>query len=246
MARRRYPIVGIPTHSRHMAMSGLPPAFTMGQHYTRALALAGAAAILLPLYEDPDLLRTLYDQTDGLFLAGGSDVNPGLYRAAPHPLLGELDEERDRVELQCIAWALADRRPILAICRGMQVLNVARGGSLHQDIATELPGALEHNFSLLQPRDYLAHPVDVLPGTRLASVLGTRHTLVNSLHHQAIRTLAPDLRPTAHAADGIIEALEGPDPEHFVLGVQWHPEALTDDPKMLRLFTSFVDATRAG
>jgi putative glutamine amidotransferase len=244
MYRRSHPIVGIPTHSRYVAMAGLPPAFIMGQLYTQALAQAGAAAILLPLYEDPALLRTLYEQIDGLFLAGGSDVNPALYEAEPHSRLGEVDEERDRVELQCIEWALADRLPILAICRGMQVLNVAHGGSLYQDIAAEVPHAMEHNYWQQQPRDYLAHPVEVLPGTRLATLLGTHHTLVNSLHHQAVRTLAAGLRPSARAADGILEALESTDPGQFVVGVQWHPEALTSDPKMLRLFTGFVDAVQ--
>lgn len=237
----RCPIIGIPTHSRYVAMAGLPPAFIMGQLYTQALARAGAAAILLPLYDDPVLLRTLYDQVDGLFLAGGSDVDPALYQAAAHPKLGELDQDRDRVELQLIQWALEDRLPILAICRGLQVLNVARGGTLHQDIASDLPYAAEHNYWQEQPRDYLAHDVEVTPGTRLADILGTHHTRVNSLHHQSVDRVAPGLRVSAVAPDGIIEALESTD-ERFMVAVQWHPEALVTDPGMVGLFSSFVDA----
>jgi putative glutamine amidotransferase len=237
----RCPIIGIPTHSRYVAMAGLPPAFIMGQLYTQALARAGAAAILLPLYDDPTLLRTLYDQVDGLFLAGGSDVDPALYQEAAHPKLGELDQDRDRVELQLIQWALADRLPILAICRGLQVLNVALGGSLHQDIATELPYAIEHNYWQEQPREYLAHDIEVMPGTRLAGILGSHHTRVNSLHHQAVNLVAPSLRVAAIAPDGVIEALEGSD-ARFMVAVQWHPEALLGDPGMLGLFSSFVDA----
>lgn len=243
--KRRRPIIGIPTHSRYVAMAGLPPAFIMGQLYTQALARAGAAAILLPLYDDPELLRTLYDEVDGLFLAGGSDVDPALYNEAAHAKLGELDQDRDRVELQLIEWALADQLPILAICRGLQILNVARGGSLHQDIATDLPYAIEHNYWQEQPRDYLAHDVEVMPGTRLASILGTHHTRVNSLHHQSVNALAPGLRVAAVAPDGVIEALEGND-ERFLVAVQWHPEALVTDPGMVGLFSSFVAAVETA
>jgi putative glutamine amidotransferase len=238
---RRRPIVGIPTHSRSLAMAGLPPAFIMGQPYTQALARAGAAAILLPLYDEPELLRTLYDQIDGLFLAGGSDVDPVHYGEAAHPLLGEVDPDRDRVELQLMRWALADRLPILAVCRGLQVLNIACGGTLHQDIASDLPHADQHNYWLEQPRDYLAHEVTVEPGTRLAALLGAERVGVNSLHHQSVRDVAPSLRVSARALDGVVEALEGLD-ERFLVAVQWHPEALIADPGMTNLFSGFVAA----
>jgi len=243
--KQRRPIVGIPTHSRYVAMAGLPPAFIMGQLYTQALAHAGAAAILLPLYDDAEMLRTLYDQVDGLFLAGGSDVDPAHYHEAPQPKLGELDQDRDRVELQLIEWALEDRLPILAICRGMQILNVACGGSLYQDIATDLPHAIQHNYWQEQPREYLAHDVTVSPGSRLAGLLGREQTRVNSLHHQSVRTVAPSLTVTATAPDGVVEALEGTD-ERFIVAVQWHPEALVNDPAMMALFTGFVDAVEAS
>jgi putative glutamine amidotransferase len=239
------PIVGIPTHSRDVPMAGLPPAYVMGQHYTSALAAVGAAAILIPLYQDAALLRTLYEQIDGLFLAGGSDVDPACYNESPHPKLGVLDVERDRVECQLLAWAFADRMPILAVCRGVQIMNVAAGGSLFQDIGSQVAGAIEHDYwQHKMPRDYLAHPVEVLGGSRLGHLLGVHDVAVNSLHHQAIREVALGFRATAWASDGVIEGIESTNCR-FAVGVQWHPEALIAQEPMRGLFGGFVEAALA-
>ena len=243
MRRRARPIIGIPTHSRDVTMAGLPPAYIMGQHYIDALELVGAPAVLIPLYRDPSLLRTLYDEIDGLFLAGGSDVDPSHYQAEPHPKLGVLDRERDRVELQLLDWAIEDGMPVLAICRGLQVLNVALGGTLHQDIPSDLASAQLHDYWQQQPRSYRAHEVEIVPDSRLARMTGLTQARVNSLHHQSVRDVAPSLRVNAVASDGVVEGLEGTHGA-FVVGVQWHPEALVDDEAMLGIFRGFVDEVR--
>jgi putative glutamine amidotransferase len=238
------PIIGIPTHSRDVSMAGLPPAYIMGQSYVKALAMAGGAAIMLPLYEDLSLLRRLYGLLDGLFLAGGSDLNPALYAKPPHPKLGILDHDRDRVELELIRWAFDDGLPVLAVCRGVQALNVARGGTLYQDIASEVPGAMDHYYWQQKPRDYLAHDISIAESTRLRAAMGVGTAMVNSLHHQSVQSVGADLRVSALAEDGVIEALEASN-GHFAVGVQWHPEALVaSDEAMLRLFSAFVDETQ--
>jgi putative glutamine amidotransferase len=155
-----------------------------------------------------------------------------------------LDPERDRVEFQLLEWAFADHMPVLAVCRGMQVLNIAAGGTLHQDIASEVAAAGEHNYWQLKPRHYRAHGLEVEPETRLARLMGdAAGTTVNSLHHQSVRDLAPGFLVSARADDGVVEAIES-DNGHFAVGVQWHPEALTDDAAMRGIFEGFVDEVR--
>lgn len=140
---------------------------------------------------------------------------------------------------------MEDGKPLLAVCRGIQVVNVAAGGTVHQDLATELPGAIKHDYFPRRgqySRDLLVHEVKVAEGSRLASLLGASTVRVNSMHHQGIKELASGLRPTAYAPDGLIEGLESPN-GHFLVGVQWHPEALVErDPRMQRLFTGFIEA----
>ncbi|MCC7207459.1 MAG: gamma-glutamyl-gamma-aminobutyrate hydrolase family protein, partial [Anaerolineae bacterium] len=143
-------------------------------------------------------------------------------------------------------WALDDGKPILGVCRGVQALNVAAGGTLVQDLAAQRPGSLRHQYYPEKPREYLAHTVETVQGARLAGILGPVAT-VNSFHHQAVERVAPVLRACAFAPDGVIEAIEHPD-RPFVVGVQWHPESLVEtDPAMRSLFTAFVEsASRAA
>jgi putative glutamine amidotransferase len=153
-----------------------------------------------------------------------------------------IDTERDETEFFMARAAVQQKKPLLAICRGIQVFNVALGGTLWEDIPDLIPGALRHNTLPEQPRNFLAHTVAVQPGSLLARQLNTTSTWVNSLHHQAVRDLAPELVATACSPDGLIEAVEVP--QHpYALGVQWHPEQLiADDPKMLCLFEGLVRA----
>jgi putative glutamine amidotransferase len=145
-------------------------------------------------------------------------------------------------------WAMAEGKPILAVCRGAQLLSVAAGGSLYQDVTTQFPGAIKHDYwpkAGVSTRKDLVHPVNVVPDTRLGKILGTTSFPVNSMHHQGIKELAPNLVANAFAPDGLIEGVESKD-DDFVLGVQWHPEDLADsDPQMRKLFDAFVDASVA-
>lgn len=236
------PVVGVPSHSYNEVLDGTyPPSFLMTQVYIRRLAAAGAAPIIIPLLQQEEALRAIYGRLDGLFLAGGDDVDPSLYGETPHPRLGTVNRERDRVELTLLRWALQDRKPILAVCRGIQVLNVAAGGTLYQDIQAQVPGAKQHQYHRIGPRNYRAHEITVEPNSRLFGVLRTRVVAVNSLHHQAVKEVAAGFRVTARAVDdGVIEGIERVN-GHFAVGVQWHPEALADeDNTMQALFDSFV------
>jgi putative glutamine amidotransferase len=245
------PTIGIPTQTLH-AIDGIPPAlppsWVMNQRYYQVVAAAGGVPWMVPLLaRDRETLRLIYERLDGIMLAGGVDVDPTCFGAAPHPALGNVDPDRDAVELELVRWALDDDKPLLGLCRGLQVINLALGGTLHQDLAAECPRAIKHDYLPTQgwERDHLAHPVQVEPGSRLAALLPASQLLVNSMHHQGIKRLGDNLIAAAHAPDGLIEAIEAPGPG-FVLGVQWHPESLEQRvPNTRRLFQAFVAAAEA-
>ncbi|HEY8256897.1 MAG TPA: gamma-glutamyl-gamma-aminobutyrate hydrolase family protein [Gemmatimonadales bacterium] len=242
------PIIGVPTQTLEEIPDQLPRCWVMSQQYVRVLVAAGAIPWIIPLIQgDPATLRDIYDRLDGIFLPGGVDLDPTAYQEVPNDLCGHTDPARDEIELTLTRWALEDKKPLLAVCRGIQVLNVAAGGTVHQDLATQLPGAIKHDYFPRRgqyTRDLLVHNVTLAKGSRLASLLDAPSVEVNSMHHQGIKDLASALRPTAYAPDGLIEGLESPN-GHFLLGVQWHPEALVErDPRMNRLFAAFIDAAR--
>ncbi len=240
------PAIGIPTQTLH-AIDGipedLPASWVMNQRYYHAAIGGGGVPLMIPLVaDDLDTLRCIYDRLDGVLLAGGVDVAPGTFGESPHPKLGRIDPDRDTVELQLANWALEDGKPILGLCRGLQVLNVARGGSLHQDLEAQYPHAIKHDYYPGFERDYLAHDVEITAGSRLARVFEVGPVAVNSMHHQGIRELGKDLVATAYAPDGLIEAIEFDD-DRFVVAVQWHPEVLDDkDPRTVQLFRDFTAA----
>jgi putative glutamine amidotransferase len=207
-----------------------------------AVERAGGLPILIPAGLDAATLRALYDRLDGVLIPGGGDINPARYNATAHPLTAGIDDARDALEISVAQWAAADDRPLLGICRGHQLVHVALGGALIQDIASQVTTTIQHDNPVDRPRD-LIHPVSIEAGSRLASVVGSTGCTVNSLHHQAVARPAPDLRVTAHAPDGVVEASELPD-HRFFLAVQWHPEDLAADPAMLRLFEGLVEAAR--
>ncbi len=187
-----------------------------------ALARAGALPLLLPALADPAQLAALVGLCDGLVLSGGTDVSPQVYGETPLDPAWAGDPPRDAYERALITAALATRRPILGVCRGAQIVNAALGGRLYQDISAQKHGALRHRD--WEQYDENGHPVTLAAGTWLADIYGAGAMLVNSVHHQAIRELAPGLRFAAHAPDGVVEAVERIDDEQFVVGVQWHPE----------------------
>ncbi|MGQ9492995.1 MAG: gamma-glutamyl-gamma-aminobutyrate hydrolase family protein [Anaerolineae bacterium] len=232
------PLIGIPCQGN---LRSKYPRFCVGQSYCYALEAVGGASVLIPLLDDEEVLLDIYQRLDGLLLAGGGDIAPRHFGQERLARLGEVDHPRDRVELLLVRRAVEDDLPLLAICRGIQMLNVALGGTLYQDIPSQISHALCHNFHPDHPRNYLGHEVAVREGTRLADILGVNQVHVNSFHHQSVHNVAAPLMVTATAPDDVIEAVEAPN-RRFVLGVQWHPEDLVrDDPKMKRLFAVFVE-----
>lgn len=242
------PIIGIPTQTQEPVPGELPRCWIMSNRYVRVLAEVGAVPWLIPLLpDDTATLRSIYERIDGLFLTGGVDVDPSQYGEDKHPKCGRTDLDRDAVEIQFVRWAMEDKKPVLAVCRGFQVLNVALGGTLFQDVGAQLPKAMKHDFfpqpDGKPPRDYLSHQVQISPGTRLAQYLGSEKTPVNSMHHQGIKQLGGGLAATAWAPDGLIEGIEGTNGQ-FVIAVQWHPEELAgSDAGMRRLFSAFIEAS---
>lgn len=238
------PIIAIPCRSDTSGRFHNLPLQGIGQAYLSAVIAAGGVPVLLPLgLDEPRLLRAL-DCADGLLLTGGVDIAPALFGEEPHPKLGTVDTERDTAEMALAKRALETGIPLLAICRGIQVLNVAAGGTLVQDIASQVPDALKHDcFYPAYPRDHIAHAIEIAPDSRLAAIVGQNANVpVNSLHHQSIKAVGAGLRVAATSPDGIIEAVEGTG-DAWVVGVQWHPEELVADrPDMRALFRAFVEA----
>jgi putative glutamine amidotransferase len=243
------PIIGVPAQTLQAIdgiPAGLPVSSVMNHRYFEALAMVGGVPWMVPLIESvPDTLRAIYERLDGVFIAGGVDVDPDSYGEERHELCGNTDLARDRVELQFTRWALADGKPMLGVCRGMQILNTATGGTLFQDCAALYPDSLKHDYFPTAgfARDYLAHDIRIEPGTRLHGVFGSERAPVNSMHHQGIRELGDGLVASAWAPDGLIEAVEHE--EHgFAIGVQWHPEMLIErDAATRRLFEAFIEAS---
>jgi len=244
---RHRPIIGIPTQTLHSIdgiPEGLPESWVTNQRYSRVVAAAGGLPVMIPLLDDDEILRALYDRLDAILLPGGVDLDPATYGESPLPTCGRLDPARDRVELRFARWAIAEQKPLFGLCRGLQIVNVALGGTLYQDIAAQRSDAIKHDYfpTAGYSRDHLAHRVSVVAGSRLDALVGTASLEVNSMHHQGVKDLAAGLVSTAVAPDGLIEALEFSG-DQFLLGVQWHPESLTDrDPRMHRLVAGFVEA----
>ena len=240
------PIIGVTTQTLQAIdgiPAGLPQSDVMNQRYYIAAALAGGAPILIPLLDDaPEALRGAYDACDGVLIPGGVDVDPTHFNEAPHPKLGRIDGARDRVEMQITRWAVEDRKPLLGLCRGLQVINVALGGTLYQDLGDQCPDGIKHDYfpTFGFERDHLAHEVTLAKGSRLRHLMELGQIPVNSMHHQGIKTLAPSLAASAVAPDGLIEAVEL-DADQFLVGVQWHPEVFEmTDPHTRNMFHAFI------
>jgi gamma-glutamyl-gamma-aminobutyrate hydrolase PuuD len=245
------PVIGLTAYAERARWAVWhSPAVLLPLAYAEQVTLAGGIPVLLPPV--PGIAGAVA-RLDGLVLTGGGDIEPAAYGADPHPLTDRVSQQRDRAERDVLAAALAAELPVLGICRGLQVLNVARGGTLHQHLP-DAPGldgrAAAHTP---EPGTYGSHPVRIAPGSKLAEILGrtdghdvhrpgpngqgTLERAVPTSHHQAIDRLGDGLTATAWAADGVIEAVElglaGPGQHPFVLAVQWHPE-VGDDPRLLQ------------
>jgi putative glutamine amidotransferase len=197
--------------------------FYLARYYSEAVESAGGLPVHIPLIPRPDFVRQVVAELDGLLLPGSnSDVDPLRYGREPHPQLGEVHPEKDETDLLALAEVDERAMPLFAICFGAQVLNVSRGGTLIQDIVSQHPDAIKHEQGA--PRDRHSHRVRLLEDSRLGQLAKAETAPVNSHHHQAIENLGRELVATAWAPDGIVEAVEDPRGDRFVVGVQWHPE----------------------
>jgi len=218
--------------------------FYLGRDYCEAIEAAGGIPVHIGLIPKADYIRAALEGLDGILLPGSdSDVDPARYGREPQRNLGTVQPLKDETDALVLEELERRAMPLLAICFGMQVLNVARGGTLIQDIATEMPEAIKHQQGA--PRDRRSHRVRLLPGSLLERLAGAAGVPVNSHHHQAIETVGRELVATAWTADGLVEALEDARPERFTLAVQWHPEiAWERDAFSLNIFQRFVEAAR--
>jgi putative glutamine amidotransferase len=212
--------------------------------YADAARMAGLRPYILPVLLATDA-DAMLDGMAGLILTGGEDVDPAHYGATPHSALGEVHADRDAFELALVRAARARQLPTLAICRGVQIVNVALGGTLVQDLPTEWSGALPHEGSA--ERNERVHPVRIAAGSRLASALGGTEATINSMHHQSVGRVADGLTAVAHAPDGVVEGVEWQSGDWWMTGVQWHPEELTGTAEGWdrALFAAFAAAVRA-
>lgn len=217
--------------------------FALGKNYVKSLVACGAIPILLPTVVAPEDWREVYESVDGVLLSGGGDVDPALFGEPAHEKTYGVDRERDAMEVVLARWALQDDKPLFAICRGIQVVNVALGGSLIQDLPSQWKSAVPHDGTAHGfERHEVAHSVCIEPGTHIAQIVGSGELGVNSFHHQALKDVAEGLVVTSRSPDGVVESVEFPGKRHYI-GVQWHPEEMAAGREdMMRLFRTFVEA----
>jgi putative glutamine amidotransferase len=218
--------------------------FYLARYYSEAVEAAGGLPVHIPLIPRPDFIRGVMVELDGLLLPGSnSDIDPLRYGQQPHPQLGAVHPEKDATDLLALAEVEDHALPVFAICFGAQSLNVSRGGTLIQDIVSQHPNAIKHEQGA--PRDRHSHRVRLLEGSIMGQLAGAETAPVNSHHHQAIETLGRELVATAWAPDGIVEAVEDPRSDRFVVGVQWHPElGWEQDSFSQALFNRFIAEAR--
>jgi putative glutamine amidotransferase len=225
------PTIGITAWPRAVDLLGMPqPNQTVPTAYVSSVTRSGGVPVLLPTV-DEDRIDDLLATVDAVILTGGGDVAPDRYGSAPEPETDRVDPRRDRFDIAVARRVLDRRTPTLAVCRGLQIVNVARGGSLHQHVPS--------HRCLDRPKD-TAHQITVTPTSRLARITGTERLAVNSLHHQSVEVVGSGLEVTGRGDDGIVEAVECTDDDHLV-AVQWHPELLRHRPDHLALFEDLVD-----
>ncbi len=235
------PIIGITCTT--MEPDGGSAVNGIGTSYINAIEHADGTPILLPLIQNDSCIADFLNVIDGLLLSGGVDADPSLYGEEPQPELGRIDVDKDRVEMSLIRRALQIDIPILGICRGIQILNVAAGGTLYQDISMSSNPVLKHRQNA--PRSHATHSIDIQEGSLLLDILGHSAIRVNSFHHQAVKKIAPGFIASAATRDGIIEGIEST--QHtFVVGVQFHPENMwQNNPPVANLFVAFIRAAEA-
>jgi putative glutamine amidotransferase len=236
--QRQRPRIGIT-----MRLEVATDRFYLGRDYSEAVEAAGGVPVHISLIPKRDYISTIMDQLDGVLLPGSdSDVDPLRYGAEPHPKLGTVQTIKDETDFLVLEEIEKRNLPLFAICFGMQVLNVFRGGTLIQDIGSQVPNVIKHEQGA--PRDRPSHRIKLAKDSLIASLAQSETALVNSHHHQALDKIGRDLVATAWAGDGLLEAVEDPRADRFVLAVQWHPElGWQEDHLSQSLFNRFIAAT---
>lgn len=235
------PLIGI-TGGNIKSMAGTY-SYNLSQAYVKAIRHAGGIPLLIPLSIDRADLQQILRLVNGILFTGGGDVAVERYKGQTHPKIANVSPLRDELEFTLMALVLENHLPFLAICRGIQVLNVAFGGDLYTHIEDQLKKAVKHDWYPDYPRDKQAHPVSITSDSILHDIFQTDEVSVNSLHHQGISRLGEGLEAIAFAPDGLIEGVTVEN-ERFAVGVQWHPECLPNDPKMLALFKALINASQ--
>jgi putative glutamine amidotransferase len=234
------PIIGITTsNGQYMGH----PSIDLLQAYVDAILIADGIPVLIPSQTPESSWMQLLETLDGVLFTGGGDISPQIKQNVNPLEYIDVDRTRDKIELSMIKQAIQKNKPFFGICRGLQVLNVALGGTLYSDLSTKRQQSIKHDYYPDYPRNHLVHRVEVMPNSTIGRIIGDSGFEVNSLHHQGINTLADKLKPIGTAEDGLIEAVE----VHghvFGLAVQWHPEWLLNDEKMKALFLAFIRAAK--
>jgi putative glutamine amidotransferase len=242
MANTRRPIIGI-TGGNAKSPTGAD-IFQLGRAYLEAVHRAGGTPLMIPNNLDAIELNPILKHLDGILFSGGGDIETARFKGRPHIKVSGVSPERDQLEFVLLKKALNRHLPLLAICRGIQVLNVAFGGDLYTHIADQMAAPLKHDWYPNYPRDKHAHNVSLTKGSLLRDIFQEMEVPVNSLHHQGISKLGEGLTGVAFAPDGLVEGVEIKG-ERFAIGVQWHPECLPDDKPMQALFASFIAACQS-
>jgi len=217
--------------------------FALGENYAQSVQRAGGIPVMIPMGLSTESALHLFSKLSGIIFSGGGDVSPEFYNAPTDARIHSIDQDRDRQESLLINAAVEQQIPFLGICRGIQIINVALGGTLYADVKEDHPAALKHDYYPDYPLDHYAHRVSIQTGSILHSIFSNLDVNVNSLHHQGIHQLALGLEPIAFAPDGLVEAVVLKS-HPFGLAVQWHPECLPEDTLMHALFASFIQASR--
>ena len=241
---KKKPVIGI-SGSILVDEGGMFPGYErayVNDDYVQTVASCDAIPYIVPMINDEDLIRCQVSNLDALILSGGHDVNPLKYGEEPHGKLGGILPKRDEFDIKLLKIALEMNKPILGICRGEQIVNVAEGGSLYQDLSLIEGCYIKHNQQHLS--NVPTHTVEIKEGTRLHKILGETTVLANSFHHLAVNKVAPGYIISATAKDGVVEAIEK-EGEQFVIGIQWHPEMMAkENTVMKKIFTALVEEAR--
>lgn len=237
----RSPLIGITTYN-DLNLQGFPAAILL-RAYVDSIVNAGGAPVLIPSGVPKNARIEIFKKVDGLLFSGGGDISINCYEGIPHPSISKVDEDRDELEFHLLRSAIESDKPFLGICRGFQLLNVVLGGTLFSHISDQRKESIKHDYYPNHPRDFLAHKVQLQEKSNLIRILGESRIDVNSLHHQGIMDLSSQLIAVGTAPDGLVEAVELPG-HRFGFAVQWHPEWLTNQKSMIRLFQAFIEASR--